>query len=447
MNASPAQPPAASPAHDPDELARRLGTSDAAVIGVGSMVGAGVFVAFAPAAAHAGSLLPVALLLAAVVAWCNATSTAQLAMVHPSSGGTYVYANRQLGQWAGFTAGWGFVTGKTASAAGMSMAFGLYAASLLGIDDADAAARALAVAAIVVLTGVNLGGITRTAGLTRILVSVVLLILAVVAGLAAAALSASTMFGAGPSVQEGGGGALGVLPAAGLLFFAFAGYARVATMAEEVRDPQRTIPRAILGALAFVLVVYLVLAVLLLGLLGAGGLAASSAPFLSASQEISVRLGLGDGAATALSAAVTVAAAAGALGALLALVAGISRTTLAMARERDLPGYMSRISGRQVPWASELTTAVVVIALIVLTDLHTVIGFSSFGVLVYYALANLSALTLHERPRWAPRGLNIVGLIGCLLLAFTLPWQSVAVMIGIFAVGFAGRAIVLNRRS
>lgn len=295
MNASPAQPPAASPAHDPDELARRLGTSDAAVIGVGSMVGAGVFVAFAPAAAHAGSLLPVALLLAAVVAWCNATSTAQLAMVHPSSGGTYVYANRQLGQWAGFTAGWGFVTGKTASAAGMSMAFGLYAASLLGIDDADAAARALAVAAIVVLTGVNLGGITRTAGLTRILVSVVLLILAVVAGLAAAALSASTMFGAGPSVQEGGGGALGVLPAAGLLFFAFAGYARVATMGEEVRDPQRTIPRAILGALAFVLVVYLVLAVLLLGLLGAGGLAASSAPFLSASQEISVRLGLGDG--------------------------------------------------------------------------------------------------------------------------------------------------------
>ena len=181
MNASPAQPPTASPAHDPDELARRLGTSDAAVIGVGSMVGAGVFVAFAPAAAHAGSLLPVALLLAAVVAWCNATSTAQLAMVHPASGGTYVYANRQLGQWAGFTAGWGFVTGKTASAAGMSMAFGLYAATLLGIDDADAAARALAVAAIVVLTGVNLGGITRTAGLTRILVSVVLLILAVVA--------------------------------------------------------------------------------------------------------------------------------------------------------------------------------------------------------------------------------------------------------------------------
>lgn len=165
----------------------------------------------------------------------------------PELRGTYVYANRQLGQWAGFTAGWGFVTGKTASAAGMSMAFGLYAASLLGIDDADAAARALAVAAIVVLTGVNLGGITRTAGLTRILVSVVLLILAVVAGLAAAALSASTMFGAGPSVQEGGGGALGVLPAAGLLFFAFAGYARVATMAEEVRDPQRTIPRAILG--------------------------------------------------------------------------------------------------------------------------------------------------------------------------------------------------------
>ncbi|MCT1600768.1 APC family permease [Kocuria sp. p3-SID1433] len=447
MNASPSRPPAASSASRPGELARRLGTADAAIIGVGSMIGAGVFAAFAPAAAHAGALLPVALLLAAAVAWCNATSTAQLAMVHPASGGTYVYANRQLGPWAGFAAGWGFVTGKTASAAGMSMAFGLYAASLLGLDDGTAAARALAVAAIVVLTGVNLGGITRTAGLTRILVSVVLLILAVVAGLTVAALGADTTHGLTAAMQDDRGSALGVLPAAGLLFFAFAGYARVATMGEEVRDPQRTIPRAILGALAFVLVVYLLLAVLLLGLLGAGGLAASSAPFLAAAQEISIRLGLGDGASAALAAVVTLAAAAGALGALLALIAGVSRTSLAMSRERDLPRYLRRISSRQVPWASELTTAVIVIALIVLTDLHTVIGFSSFGVLVYYALANLSAVTLHERPRWAPRALNIVGLIGCLLLAFSLPWQSVAVMLGIFAVGLAGRALVLNRRS
>lgn len=442
----PAAPPGPSPASH-EALARRLGTGDAAIIGVGAMVGAGVFVAFAPAAAHAGALLPVALLLAAVVAWCNATSTAQLAMVHPASGGTYVYANRQLGPWAGFAAGWGFVTGKTASAAGMSLAFGLYAAALLGIDDTAAPARALAVAAIVVLTGVNLGGITRTAGLTRLLVGVVLLILAVVAGLAVAALSASTVVGIGAPVQDGDGGLHGVLPAAGLLFFAFAGYARVATMGEEVRDPQRTIPRAILGALAFVLVVYLVLAGLLLALLGAGGLAASSAPFLSAAQEICDRLGLGDGAAAALSAAVTVAAAAGALGALLALIAGISRTSLAMSRERDLPGYLQRVSARKVPWAAELTTAVVVIILIAVGDLRTVIGFSSFGVLVYYALANLSALTLPERPRWAPRALNAIGLLGCLLLAFSLPWQSVAVMLAVFAVGFAGRAAVLSRRS
>ncbi|WP_144791607.1 APC family permease [Kocuria palustris] len=448
---SPAPPPAASASPGPDgsadgSLARRLGTADAAIIGVGSMIGAGVFVAFAPAAAHAGALLPAALLLAAVVAWCNATSTAQLAMVHPASGGAYVYANRQLGPWAGFAAGWGFVTGKTASAAGMSMAVGLYVAAALGIDDGAAVARGVAVAAIAALTCVNLGGITRTAGLTRLLVGVVLLILAVVAGLGAAALSIGPVGGAAPRPEAGAAELPGVLTAAGLLFFAFAGYARVATMGEEVRDPQRSIPRAILGALAFVLVVYLVLAGLLLGLLGAGGLAVSPAPFVSASEEIAVRLGLGDGAAAALATAVAVAAAAGALGALLALIAGISRTSLAMARERDLPGFLRRISDRKVPWAAELTTAMLVIGLIAFTDLHTVIGFSSFGVLVYYALANLSALTLRERPRWAPRALNIVGLIGCLLLAFTLPWQSVVVMLAVFAVGFAGRAAVLSRR-
>ncbi|THE16840.1 amino acid permease, partial [Kocuria rosea] len=162
-----------SPGHP--ALARRLGTLDATVIGVGSMVGAGVFVAFGPAAGFAGPWLPLALLLAAVVAWCNATSTAQLAAVHPASGGTYVYANRQLGPWPGFVAGWGFVTGKTASAAAMALTFGLYAAELTGADDAGA--RLLAVAAVLGLTAVNLGGVTRTARLTRLLVAPVLVVL------------------------------------------------------------------------------------------------------------------------------------------------------------------------------------------------------------------------------------------------------------------------------
>ncbi|WP_298585751.1 APC family permease [uncultured Kocuria sp.] len=444
-----------SPGHP--ALARRLGVLDATVIGVGSMVGAGVFVAFAPAAGFAGPWLPLALLLAAVVAWCNATSTAQLAAVHPASGGAYVYANRQLGPWPGFVAGWGFVTGKTASAAAMALTFGLYAAELTGADDAGA--RLLAVGAVLALTAVNLGGVTRTARLTKLLVAPVLVVLLALVVL----LFAGTGPGAGGagSGASGSGGASagndgaawtgavwdgtgwGVLPAAGTLFFAFAGYARVATMGEEVRDPARTIPRAVLGALAFTLLLYGLLGLGLLRFLGVDRLAASTAPLLAVVREA----GWAAGPATAGAVVVTAAAALATLGALLALVAGISRTALAMSRERDLPGPLGAVSEKhRVPWAAELAVAGLVVVLVLAGDVRTVIGFSSFGVLVYYALANLSALTLEQRPGWAPRAVNGLGLLGCLVLAFTLPWQSVLTMLGVFAVGLTGRALVLARR-
>ncbi|WP_426119429.1 APC family permease [Kocuria sp. LHG3120] len=428
-----------SPGHP--ALARRLGTLDATVIGVGSMVGAGVFVAFAPAAGFAGPWLPLALLLAAVVAWCNATSTAQLAAVHPASGGTYVYANRQLGPWPGFVAGWGFVTGKTASAAAMALTFGLYAAELTGADDAGA--RLLAVAAVLGLTAVNLGGVTRTARLTKLLVAPVLVVLLAVVVLLFSGTGPTA--GGAPAGDGPGwdGTGWGVLPAAGTLFFAFAGYARVATMGEEVRDPARTIPRAVLGALAFTLLLYGLLGLGLLRFLGVDRLAASAAPLLTVVREA----GWAAGPATAGAVVVTAAAALATLGALLALVAGISRTALAMARERDLPGPLGAVSQRhRVPWAAELAVAGLVVVLVLVGDVRTVIGFSSFGVLVYYALANLSALTLRQRPGWAPRAVNALGLAGCLVLAFTLPWQSVVTMLGVFAVGLAGRALALSRR-
>lgn len=421
---------------DQPALARRLGTLDATVLGVGSMVGAGVFVAFAPAAAHAGPWLPAALLLAAVVAWCNATSTAQLAAVHPASGGTYLYANRQLGPWPGFVAGWGFVTGKTASAAAMSLTFGLYAAELLGAGDAGA--RLLAVAAVLGLTAVNLGGVSRTARLTRLLVVPVLAVLLAVTVLLFTTTGPAA--GAGPGWDGSG---WGVLPAAGILFFAFAGYARVATLGEEVRDPARTIPRAVLGALAFTLLLYGGLGLGLLRFLGADRLAAAAAPLLT----VVGTAGWSAGATAAGAVVVTAAAALATLGALLALVAGISRTALAMARQRDLPGPLGAVSSRhRVPWAAEVAVAGVVVVLVLVGDVRTVIGFSSFGVLVYYALANLSALTLRERPGWAPRAVNALGLAGCLLLALTLPAASVLTMLGVFAVGLAGRALVLSRR-
>jgi APA family basic amino acid/polyamine antiporter len=247
-------------------LARRLGLADAVVLGLGSMVGAGVFVAVAPAARVAGASLLYGLAAAGLVAYCNATSSARLAALYPESGGTYVYGRRRLGELPGYLAGWGFVVGKTASCAAMALTFGAYVAPSL--------ARPLAVAAVVALTAVNLRGIGKTVWLTKAIVAVVLLALAVFVG---AALGGGTL-SAGHLSSALSPTPLGVLRSAGLLFFAFAGYARIATLGEEVADPERTIPRAIPLALAIALAVYAAVALSALAAAGPEPIAASAAP-------------------------------------------------------------------------------------------------------------------------------------------------------------------------
>lgn len=411
-------------------LQRRLGTADATVIGLGSMLGAGVFVVFGPAAALAGSMLPLSVLLAGAVAYCNAAASAVLAARFPTSGGTYVYGREQLGPWPGFIAGWGFVTGKTASCAAMALTFGTYMAPGYALP--------VAIAGVIALTGVNLLGITRTALLTRILLAVVLATLAFVAAAALAGPHPTAVVQAVPGASDGGAAPGGILTAAGLMFFAFAGYARIATLGEEVKDPARSIPRAILAALAGAFAIYLGLALLLQNHLRDGLLAGSRAPLLDA--VLNSRFA--DGAPL-----VQAGAAAACLGALLALITGVGRTALAMARERDLPSPLARVGGRhRVPFVAELCVAAVVIALLLTVDVMTVVGFSSFGVLVYYAVANAAAYTLDPHPGYAPRWLNAAGFLGCLLLAFTLPPASTATMAGVLASGLAGRLLALRLR-
>jgi basic amino acid/polyamine antiporter, APA family len=412
------------------ELARRLGTTDAVVIGLGSMIGAGVFSAFAPAAAAAGAGLMIGLGIAAVVAYCNATASAQLAATYPTSGGTYIYGRERLGQWWGFLAGWGFVIGKTASCAAMALTFAAYAVP-------PAWQRLVAVAAVVALAAVNYRGVTRTAGLTRIIVVVVLAALAmvVVASLAGGQADLARLAG----VVSSDGGVYGVLQSAGLLFFAFAGYARIATMGEEVRNPQRTIPRAITIAFGITVAVYAVVGTSALLVLGPSRLASSPAPLADA-----VRTGTWDWAVPV----VAVGGAAAALGALLALLAGVGRTTLAMARNDDLPRPLAAVHPRyRVPHRAEVALAAAVSLLVVVVDLRGAIGFSSFGVLLYYLIANLSAFTQPPNQRRFPRWLQVVGAAGCALLVVTLPWTSVLAGLAVLAVGIAYRAWRLRRRS
>lgn len=421
----------------PHELQRRLGVSDAVVVGLGSMIGAGIFVALAPAAHAAGSGLLIGLALAAVIAYCNATSSARLAARYPESGGTYVYGRERLGEFWGYLAGWSFVVGKTASCAAMALTVGSYIW--------PGQAHAVAVAAVVTLTAVNYAGVQKSAWLTRVIVAVVL---AVLAAVVVAALTSGTADAArldvSPDATFGG-----VLQAAGLLFFAFAGYARIATLGEEVREPERTIPRAIPLALGIALVVYAVVAVTVLSVLGPEKLASASAPLSDAVRAAGVDW---------LAPVVRVGAAVAALGSLLALILGISRTTLAMARDRHLPHALASVHPKfKVPHRAELVVGAVVAVLAATTDVRGAIGFSSFGVLVYYAVANAAAWTLTpvealtDTPTDAPtdtpvggrpaRIIPVVGLTGCLVLAAALPVSSVISGAAVLAVGVAAYGI------
>ena len=396
-------------------LARRLTTTDAVVIGLGAMIGAGVFAAPGPATAAAGSWLLVSLAIASLVAYANATSSAQLAALYPEAGGTYVYARRRLGAYWGFLAGWSFVVGKTASLAAMALTFGAYVSEDL--------ARPVAIGAVVAMAAVNYRGVEKTARLTRIIVALVLaaLVVVVAGALLGGTASSANLDTALPT------GPFGIVQAAGLLFFAFAGYARLATLGEEVVDPTTTIPRAIPIALGIVVAVYAVVLGAVLLALGPTHLAASPAPLADA---------VAAGRLAALTPAVRIGAAVAAGGVLLSLLAGISRTVLSMARRRELPGVLDAVHPTyRTPHRAELTVAAVVCGVVLVADLREAIGFSSFAVLTYYALANASAWRLGDHERRWPRWLAGLGVLLCVVLALTLPSVAVIGGVTLLAVG------------
>jgi APA family basic amino acid/polyamine antiporter len=414
-------------------LQRRLGLGDAVVVGAGSMIGAGVFSAWSPAAEAAGTGLLIGLVVAAVVALCNATSSAQLAAVHPESGGTYVYARLRLGAWWGHLAGWGFVVGKTASCAALALTAGAY----LWPEHA----RLVGVTAVGAVAVVNIGGLTRTVIVTKCLLAVALTALSavVVAGWASphASLSPLTPIDASPA---------DVARAAGFLFFAFAGYARIATLGEEVRDPAVNIPKAIPRALAGVLAVYAVVGVTLLATVPVAAVAASDAP---------LSLVIAGSPLGGLAPVVRVGAGIAACGVLLNLVPGVSRTVLAMGRRSELPTWLAHVDEqRALPVRAEILVTAVVVGLTIVVDLRGAIGVSGVTILTYYAITNAACLTLPQAQRRWPRSIAIIGLVGCVALAVMLPLAAIIIGAGILLTGIVARTLVrtdgrrsLGRRS
>lgn len=405
-------------------LRRQLTPADAVVVGVGSMVGAGVFTVWAPAAAAAGSWMILSLLIAGVIALCNATSSAQLAAHHPESGGTYVYGRERLSPFWGHVAGWGFIVGKTASCAAMALTAGNYVW--------PERSHSIATVAVVLIAVINLGGLSRTALVTR-------LVLAVTAATLIVVVASSTVLE--PSVQQANTSldtnAYGVLQAAGLMFFAFAGYARIATFGEEVIEPERTIPWAIPRALGAVLALYLIIAVTVL---------ASSSPSVVAGLVAPLSFIVESSALSGVSWLVAIGAGIACFGVLLNLIPGVARTTLALARRHELPAWFSVVSEqRGLPIRAELTVVVVVIALIHTVTLTSALSLSGVAVLTYYAITNASALRLTDSERLWPRWIAWLGLVGCVVLALALPWRVLVSGSAVLVIGIAARSVAVRR--
>ncbi len=397
-------------------LARRLGLTDAVILGLGSMIGAGIFAAIGPAAQAAGTGLLVAILIAGIIAFLNATTMAQLAAIYPESGGTYVYGRKRLGNFWGFLAGWGFVIGKLASCTAMALTFAHYAN--------PAYAKPTAIGAVLALTFINYLGIKKTAFATRILVIAVLTALAVVvlAALAGGGVDFNRISG---WTDKGGVG--GILEASGLMFFAFAGYARIATLGEEVVDPQKTIPKAIVRALAITLLVYFVVIGSAVLTVNIDQLASAKAPLVLAVES---------GEFHFLSSVVRIGACFASLGVLLSLMAGISRTIFSMAANSDLPEVFNAVHPKhKVPHKAELAVGLIIAGVLSFADLRGAIGFSSFAILMYYAIANVAGLTLKSGQRLWPAWMSAAGILGCLVVALNLPFQSLVGGTLLFVVG------------
>ena len=399
------------------ELKRTLGPWGAAGIGVASMVGAGAFYVWAPAAALAGSLLWVSLILAGAIALLNALVMAQLALHNPVSGGAYRYGRTYIGPRAGFLAGWFFVVGKTASAAAISA----IAARYLWPENPTL----VAVALLVVFAAANITGLRTTAAIS--LFSAIVVVGFLVTLLVGASNVGEFSFEFG---EESG---WGVFQAAGLMFFAFAGYARMATLGDEVKNPKKVLPRVIVITLLGVLALYTAIALITLGVLGPDRLAQSQAPLVDIAPE-------------ALGPWVVGVAVLASLGSLAAILAGLSRTSMAMAQQGDLPQNLGVVWQRtSSPAIAELVMALGAIVAVVFVDPVWLVGASSSAVLSYYAIAHASAIKQPESQRILPVVTPWVGLVGCLALVATLPWPSVATggvifLLGLALGGFTGKS-------
>jgi APA family basic amino acid/polyamine antiporter len=408
-------------------LRRSLGLVDAVGIGFGAIVGAGIFVVTGIAAGMAGPAFLLGLLIAALAAAANALSSAQLAASYPYSGGTYEYGYRVLNPWAGFAAGWMFLASKIAAAGTVAIGLAGYLKLLLpGLPP-----RAVAVGSVVVFTAVNYFGVQKS---SRVNLAIVAVSLGALLTFVATGTSAFRLENLKPFAPAGWHG---TMQAAALLFFAYTGYARIATLGEEVREPRRTIPRAIIVTIAGAAVLYFAVALVAVGAVGSARLAETAAPLAVAAQNFS------------LSWVATVVAAGGLaamLGVMLSQLLGLSRMAFAMSRRRDLPAFFEAVHARYgVPHRAALSIGGVTAAVAATGALAAVASAAAFTILIYYGIANVAALRMPREGRLFPNWIPAFGLVACTLLSISLSARTLLTGCLVLAVGVVARAALKRK--
>lgn len=411
-------------------LKRTVGLPGAIFLGLGSILGTGVFVSLGLAVGIAGEWTLPALCLAGLLAICNALSSAQLAANHPVSGGTYAYGYRYLNPGFGFTAGLCFLLAKSASAAAAAIGLAGYVGVLMGWNGQYVNVTACLL--VLVMTIFVVGGLRRASFLNAVLVGAALtalfgLILASVNNVETKlSLDSLPTF----EIQS-------FFEASAFLFVAFTGYGRIATLGEEVSNPRRTIPRAIIVTLFVSTVFYFGVLYAGLGVLGAPEFASATIETSAPLQTIAAKLSV-----SGLRELITVGAVMAIAGVLLNLILGLSRVAFSMGREGDLPAVLGRVSAKQEPIVAAVCIGIFIALLALLGGLKSVWGFSAFAVLCYYAITNLAALRLSAQDRLYPRFISVLGLCGCLGLAIWITPKIIVICLAIIGIGLGLRYIL-----
>lgn len=412
------------------DLKRDLGLLDAVGVGLGAVIGAGIFVVTGVAAGVAGPAFLLGLFIAGIAATCNGLSSAQLAATYPQSGGTYEYGYQLLNPWLGFSAGWMFLASKLSAGGVVAIGFGTYLAALIpGVNP-----KIAGVCAAVILMLANYYGIKKAGKLNLLIVGITLcsLLYFIIAGIPAFKTANLEPFA--PQ------GCSGIAQAAALLFFAFTGYARIATLGEEVYNPKQTIPRAVIITLVSSVLLYAAVALVAVGGVGAEVLSSTRSPLGAAAATFKfpgIVLIIGIGATTAM------------LGVLLSQLLGISRMMFAMARRKDLPAVLENVHPRhKVPHIGILLSGLIIIMLSIFGTLEFIVSAASFTILLYYSIANLAAMRMRKENKLYTDLIPVTGLITCLALAASLELRTILAGLSLLAFGLLLRLLMqwVNRR-